>query len=252
MLFRSIESAFVDDGFFANLKRNIRNLTTFKQASKLSNIITDIKNLSVEKIAQGDTRGVTFDARSFDVLKSVVSSKVLNAVNVEAKFKELVSHLESVEGNSEVSGVINSVLSNNKKLVSRTTATKVGEASFLAGFAGTSFLTWILKDCADGLSLINAIKVLTTTSKTLTAVSVMTGLAIITWIITLFLAFKNVFKFLKGKKTQNSLTEAESAAVDSVSKSCSICVDIAKTLIGVKLDSTNIEKELENTAKRNK
>ena len=45
-----IESAFVDDGFFAKLKRGIRNLTTFRQGSKIANAISDIKNLSVEKI----------------------------------------------------------------------------------------------------------------------------------------------------------------------------------------------------------
>ena len=34
-----IESAFVDDGFFAGLKRGVRNLTTFRLFSKISNRI---------------------------------------------------------------------------------------------------------------------------------------------------------------------------------------------------------------------
>ena len=243
----------VEDGFFASLKRGIRNLTTFKQASKLNNIISDIKNLSVEKIAQGDTRGVTFDAKSFAVLKAVLSSKVLNVANVEAKYKELVSHLESLEANTEVSGVINSIMANDKRLgkgnVARGT---LGNSAFVGAFAGGAFLTWILKDCKEGLSFINTVKVLTTSSKALAGITVLTGLAAITWAVTLFMGFKDMYAYLKGKKTQNTLTEAESGAVDAINKTCSICVEIAKTLVGVKLDSTNIEKELESAAKRDK
>lgn len=247
------ESAFIDDGFFASLKRGIRNLTTFKQASKLNNIISDIKNLSVEKIAQGDTRGVTFDAKSFAVLKAVLSSKVLNAANVEAKYKELVSHLESLEANTEVSGVINSIMANDKRLAKGNAARgALGDAAFVGGFAGGAFLTWILKDCKEGLSLINTVKVLMTSSKTLAGITVLTGLAIITFTVTLFMGLKDIFAYLKGKKTQNTLTEAESGAIDAINKTCSICVEIAKTLVGVKLDSTNIEKELESAAKRDK
>ena len=247
------ESAFIDDGFFASLKRGIRNLTTFKQASKLNNIISDIKNLSVEKIAQGDTRGVTFDAKSFSVLKAVLSSKVLNAANVEAKFKELVSQLESMEANTEVSGVINSILANDTNLRKGSRiASRISDTSTVVAFGGGAFITWILKDCKDGLSLIDTVKVLTTSSKPLAGITVLTGLAIITFIVSTFIAFKNLFAYLRGKKTQNTLTEAESGAIDAINKCCTICVEIAKTLVGVKLDSTNIEKELESAAKRDK
>ena len=247
------ESAFIDDGFFASLKRGIRNLTTFKQASKLNNIISDIKNLSVEKIAQGDTRGVTFDAKSFAALKAVLSSKVLNAANVEAKFKELVSQLESMEANTEVSGVINSILANDTNLRKGSRiASRISDTSTVVAFGGGAFITWILKDCKDGLSLIDTVKVLTTSSKPLAGITVLTGLAIITFIVSTFIAFKNLFAYLRGKKTQNTLTEAESGAIDAVNKCCTICVEIAKTLVGVKLDSTNIEKELESAAKRDK
>lgn len=247
------ESAFIDDGFFASLKRGIRNLTTFKQASKLNNIISDIKNLSVEKIAQGDTRGVTFDAKSFAVLKAVLSSKVLNAANVEAKFKELVSQLESMEANTEVSGVINSILANDTNLRKGSRiASRISDTSTVVAFGGGAFITWILKDCKDGLSLIDTVKVLTTSSKPLAGITVLTGLAIITFIVSTFIAFKNLFAYLRGKKTQNTLTEAESGAIDAINKCCTICVEIAKTLVGVKLDSTNIEKELETAAKRDK
>lgn len=247
------ESAFIDDGFFASLKRGIRNLTTFKQASKLNNIISDIKNLSVEKIAQGDTRGVTFDAKSFAVLKVVLSSKVLNAANVEAKFKELVSQLESMEANTEVSGVINSILANDTNLRKGSRiASRISDTSTVVAFGGGAFITWILKDCKDGLSLIDTVKVLTTSSKPLAGITVLTGLAIITFIVSTFIAFKNLFAYLRGKKTQNTLTEAESGAIDAINKCCTICVEIAKTLVGVKLDSSNIEKELESAAKRDK
>ena len=247
------ESAFIDDGFFASLKRGIRNLTTFKQAIKLNNIISDIKNLSVEKIAQGDTRGVTFDAKSFAVLKAVLSSKVLNVANVEAKYKELISHLESMEANTEVSGVINSIMANDKRLAKGNPGRgSLGAVADVTALGGGMFLAWILKDCKDGLSLINTVKVLTTSSKALAGITVLTGLAIITSVVTLFMGLKDIIAYFKGKKTQNTLTEAESGAIDAINKTCSICVEIAKTLVGVKLDSTNIEKELESAAKRDK
>ena len=73
-------------------------------------------------------------------------------------------------------------------------------------------------------------------------------------VVTFAQAFKlNRAIYLRLKsKPKNELTDAERRALDSVGRISELSVNGIKTLLGVNVTATNIEKELENAAKRDK
>lgn len=233
-----IESAFVDDGFFAKLKRGIRNLTTFRQGSKIANAISDIKNLSVEKIAQGDTRGVTFDGKSIEVLNHVVNTRVANLDKVNSQAEELNKLIDEMSQDEEMLAVFKAVNIDVKKmgiirpLVKSGIAESVVAGTMIAGLKelfreGGIRMPWMI-----GYGVI------------IVAGSVVGFIQTFKFYRAIYLRFKS--------KPKNELTDAERRALDAVGRISELSVNGIKTLLGVNVTAANIEKELENTAKRDK
>nr|DAR74971.1 MAG TPA: hypothetical protein [Caudoviricetes sp.] len=233
-----IESAFVDDGFFAKLKRGIRNLTTFRQGSKIANAISDIKNLSVEKIAQGDTRGVTFDGKSIEVLNHVVNTRVANLDKVNSQAEELNKLIDEISQDEEMLAVFKAVNIDVKKmgiirpLVKSGIAESVVAGTMIAGLKelfreGGIRMPWMI-----GYGVI------------IVAGSVVGFIQTFKFYRAIYLRFKS--------KPKNELTDAERRALDAVGRISELSVNGIKTLLGVNVTAANIEKELENAAKRDK
>lgn len=233
-----IESAFVDDGFFAKLKRGIRNLTTFRQGSKIANAISDIKNLSVEKIAQGDTRGVTFDGKSIEVLNHVVNTRVANLDKVNSQAEELNKLIDEMSQDEEMLAVFKAVNIDVKKmgiirpLVKSGIAESVVAGTMIAGLKelfreGGIRMPWMI-----GYGVI------------IVAGSVVGFIQTFKFYRAIYLRFKS--------KPKNELTDAERRALDAVGRISELSVNGIKTLLGVNVTAANIEKELENAAKRDK
>lgn len=227
-----IESAFVDDGFFAGLKRGVRNLTTFRLSSKISNKISDIKRLSVDNITQGDTRGVTIDINTFNLFSKVVSNRQANIEKAKEKVQTILSKLEEGKNDSEVTNVFESAWDVSTKKASiyyGIMASLKGYISYkLLGHTITSM--WTL----NAFGLIYAAAFIPMACSTLANVYRFT---------------RSIYYRLKSK-TKDSLTPAEQKALDLVNEVANLTVEAVKTIIGINLNATNIEKELENAAKR--
>lgn len=228
-----IESAFVDDGFFTKLKRGMRNLTTFRLSSKISNRISDIKRLSVDNITQGDTRGVTIDIATFNLFSKIVSNRQSNIEKTREKVQTILSKLEEAKNDSEVTNVFESALDMGTKKASiyyGVIGSLKGYISYkLAGNALTSLLTG-----STPIGLIYAAAFVPMFCSTLANV---------------YRFSRSVYYRLKSK-TKDSLTPAEQKALNLINEVTNLTVDAIKTTIGINLNATNIEKELENAAKR--
>lgn len=233
-----IESAFVDDGFFAKLKRGIRNLTTFRQGTKIANAISDIRNLSVEKIAQGDTRGVTFDSNSIEVLNHVVNARVGNLDKVNSQAEELNKLIEQMSQDEEMLAVFKAVNVDVKKMSIANPIFKITVAQFAVAGGVFGGLKELLRQGGMRMPWLIGYGVL-----------VLAGTVV---------AFVQTYKvnraiYLRLKaKPKNELTDAERRALDAVGRISEVSVNGIKTLLGVNVTAANIEKELENAAKRDK
>ena len=227
-----IESAFVDDGFFAGLKRGVRNLTTFRLSSKISNRISDIKRLSVDNITQGDTRGVTIDINTFNLFSKVVSNRQANIEKTKEKVQTILSKLEEGKNDSEITNIFDSAWDASTKKASiyyGIVASLKGYISYkLLGHTITSL--WTL----NTFGLIYAAAFIPMACSTLANVYRFT---------------RSIYYRLKSK-TKDSLTPAEQKALNLVNEVANLTVEAVKTIIGINLNATNIEKELENAAKR--
>lgn len=227
-----IESAFVDDGFFAGLKRGVRNLTTFRLSSKISNKISDIKRLSVNNITQGDTRGVTIDINTFNLFSKVVSNRQANIEKTKEKVQTILSKLEEGKNDSEITNIFDSAWDASTKKASiyyGIVASLKGYISYkLLGHTITSL--WTL----NTFGLIYAAAFIPMACSTLANVYRFT---------------RSIYYRLKSK-TKDSLTPAEQKALNLVNEVANLTVEAVKSIIGINLNATNIEKELENAAKR--
>ena len=227
-----IESAFVDDGFFAGLKRGVRNLTTFRLSSKISNRISDIKRLSVNNITQGDTRGVTIDINTFNLFSKVVSNRQANIEKTKEKVQTILSKLEEGKNDSEITNIFDSAWDASTKKASiyyGIVASLKGYISYkLLGHTITSM--WTL----NTFGLLYAAAFIPMACSTLANVYRFT---------------RSIYYRLKSK-TKDSLTPAEQKALNLVNEVANLTVEAVKSIIGINLNATNIEKELENAAKR--
>lgn len=233
-----IESAFVDDGFFAKLKRGIRNLTTFRQGSKIANAISDIKNLSVEKIAQGDTRGVTFDGKSIEVLNHVVNTRVANLDKVNSQAEELNKLIDEMSQDEEMLAVFKAVNIDVKKMGIIRPLVKSGIAESVVAGTMIAGLKELFREGGIRMSWMIGYGVI------IVAGSVVGFIQTFKFYRAIYLRFKS--------KPKNALTDAERRALDAVGRISELSVNGIKTLLGVNVTAANIEKELENAAKRDK
>lgn len=227
-----IESAFVDDGFFAGLKRGVRNLTTFRLSSKISNRISDIKRLSVNNITQGDTRGVTIDINTFNLFSKVVSNRQANIEKTKEKVQTILSKLEEGKNDSEITNIFDSAWDASTKKAS----IYYGIVASLKGYISYKLLGHTI----NSMWTLNTFGLLYAAAFIPMACSTLANVYRFT---------RSIYYRLKSK-TKDSLTPAEQKALNLVNEVANLTVEAVKSIIGINLNATNIEKELENAAKR--
>ena len=83
------ESAYIDDSFIAKVKRGIRNITTFRTATKIKNLVKDIERLSKEKISQGPTDNININYEMFQNMLKFMQNRANNITKVLPMMEEL-------------------------------------------------------------------------------------------------------------------------------------------------------------------
>lgn len=96
------ESAYIDDSFIAKVKRGIRNITTFRTATKIKNLAKDIERLSKEKISQGPTDGININYEMFQNMLKFMQNRANNITKILPMMEELRDMLKEIEGNKEL------------------------------------------------------------------------------------------------------------------------------------------------------
>ena len=234
------ESAFVDDGFFASLKRGIRNLTTFKYATKISNAIKDIRNLSVEKISQGDTRGVTFDGKSLDILLKAIGNRAANVDKVKEKLTQIAGKVEALNNDPAIVEVL---AKGTKDAYGKKTVFHVISAAINGAIAYLGYGT---------LKKMPSITAFTTGGDILFKAVLITGFLnfALSCIVSSYRSVRAVKRNIMNSETKNNLTEAEQKALNTVNEVTNDLVEALRTLAGININSTNLEKDLDNVAKK--
>ena len=125
-----LESAY-DDGFFSRLMRGLGRATAFTNASKVKAALKDIRHLSVDKISDGETSGVSIDRKILTMSANFIKSfggninkseklineyrddlkKLLNDKEFKDALKHEISNLENgSEGKIAIRGILNVLL----------------------------------------------------------------------------------------------------------------------------------------------
>lgn len=95
-----LESAY-DDGFFSRLMRGLGRATAFTNASKVKAALKDIRHLSVDKISDGETSGVSVDRKLLADAANIVGKYYDNIKKNEGVIKEFISEYITVVTNKE-------------------------------------------------------------------------------------------------------------------------------------------------------
>ena len=96
------ESAYIDDSFIAKVKRGIRNITTFRTATKIKNLAKDIERLSKEKISKGPTDGININYEMFQNMLKFLRNRANNVMKVVPMMEELRDMIKDIESNKEL------------------------------------------------------------------------------------------------------------------------------------------------------
>lgn len=95
-----LETAY-DDGFFSRLMRGLGRATAFTNASKVKAALKDIRHLSVDKISDGETSGVSVDRKLLADAANIIRKYFENVKKNEKLIKEFISEYATVVGNKE-------------------------------------------------------------------------------------------------------------------------------------------------------
>lgn len=107
------ESAYIDDSFIAKVKRGIRNITTFRLATKVKNLAKDVDNLSKEKVSQGPTDNVNINYEMFQNFIKFLKKRSENIIKVLPMMEELRNKINEIAENKELVGKLNQMDINN-------------------------------------------------------------------------------------------------------------------------------------------
>ena len=107
------ESAYIDDSFIAKVKRGIRNITTFRLATKIKNLAKDVDNLSKEKVSQGPTADISINYEMFQNFIKFLKNRSSNVNKAIPMLAELGNMIKELEDNKELKNKIKQMDINN-------------------------------------------------------------------------------------------------------------------------------------------
>lgn len=110
------ESAYIDDSFIAKVKRGIRNITTFRTATKVKNLAKDVDNLSKEKVSQGPTADISINYEMFQNFIKFLKNRSSNVNKAIPMLAELGNMIKELEDNKELKNKIKQMDINNNSV----------------------------------------------------------------------------------------------------------------------------------------
>lgn len=110
--FFGFESAYLNDGILPSIGRAFRNATTFKDTTKLRNMMDDIRNMSIDKISQTPSN-VQISYEYFQKVTNLAKSRIKNYPEIEKLTKELLKEYDLFSRDDKMLDVLGVVVQGN-------------------------------------------------------------------------------------------------------------------------------------------
>ena len=110
--FFGFESAYLNDGILPSIGRAFRNATTFKDTTKLRNMMDDIRNMSIDKISQTPSN-VQISYEYFQKVTNLAKSRIKNYPEIEKLTKELLKEYDLFSRDDKMLDVIGASVQGN-------------------------------------------------------------------------------------------------------------------------------------------
>ena len=110
--FFGFESAYLNDGILPSIGRALRNATTFKDTTKLKNMMDDIRNMSIDKISQNPSN-VQISYEYFQKVTNLAKSRIKNYPEIEKLTKELLKEYDLFSRDDKMLDVIGASVQGN-------------------------------------------------------------------------------------------------------------------------------------------
>ena len=110
--FFGFESAYLNDGILPSIGRAFRNATTFKDTTKLKNMMDDIRNMSIDKISQNPSN-VQISYEYFQKVTNLAKSRIKNYPEIEKLTKELLKEYDLFSRDDKMLDVIGASVQGN-------------------------------------------------------------------------------------------------------------------------------------------
>lgn len=110
--FFGFESAYLNDGILPSIGRALRNATTFRDMTKLKNMMDDIRAMSIDKISQNPSN-VQISYEYFQKLINLAKIRVKNFPEIEKLSKELLKDYDAFARDDKMIDVLGASFQGN-------------------------------------------------------------------------------------------------------------------------------------------
>ena len=110
--FFGFESAYLNDGILPSIGRALRNATTFRDMTKLKNMMDDIRAMSIDKISQNPSN-VQISYEYFQKLINLAKLRVKNFPEIEKLSKELLKDYDAFARDDKMIDVLGASFQGN-------------------------------------------------------------------------------------------------------------------------------------------
>lgn len=110
--FFGFESAYLNDGILPSIGRALRNATTFRDMTKLKNMMDDIRAMSIDKISQNPSN-VQISYEYFQKLVNLAKLRVKNFPEIEKLSKELLKDYDAFARDDKMIDVLGASFQGN-------------------------------------------------------------------------------------------------------------------------------------------
>lgn len=110
--FFGFESAYLNDGILPSIGRALRNATTFRDMTKLKNMMDDIRAMSIDKISQTPSN-VQISYEYFQKLVNLAKIRVKNFPEIEKLSKELLKDYDAFARDDKMIDVLGASFQGN-------------------------------------------------------------------------------------------------------------------------------------------
>lgn len=110
--FFGFESAYLNDGILTSIGRALRNATTFRDMTKLKNMMDDIRAMSIDKISQNPSN-VQISYEYFQKLINLAKLRVKNFPEIEKLSKELLKEYDAFARDDKMIDVLGASFQGN-------------------------------------------------------------------------------------------------------------------------------------------